>query len=360
MRTLLPVSLLAGSFLPALAAQSPPCFESNLGTDLQLGDDDVAQSRALGFAFPFAGRSTSVVSISSNGFVWLGSNGDSACCNGDGADFLSMMARIAAVWTDLDPSSGGSVHFATFPGRAAITWSAVPEYGQSNAITAQVQLLANGSIVLAWQAPLGVDSHTTLAGVTPGGGAPGVRVTDFTRSLPLDTGTSPTVYELFNSQTIDLGGLVVEFTPNGTGGYRIARRTDCQFAGFFELGAGCPASLPVTLFAASGSRPAIGTNFDMIVGEAPSAPGAGVMLYGGAAGGISLGGLGMPGCTLYAAGDVVVPFPIQGRYSVVTLPIPLVQTLVGGVLHGQAALVAPGTNARGIVTSNGGRIEIGR
>jgi hypothetical protein len=350
--------VLAAVASSAVLAQTPPCFESNIGPDLQLGDDQVT-TRALGFTFPFAGRSTAVISISSNGFVWLGSNSDSGCCNGSLAEFLSELARIAVVWTDLDPSSGGSVHLATFPGRAVVTWNAVPEYGEFQNITAQVQLLADGAVIVAWQSPLAVVSHATLVGITPGGSTPGVRALDFTTALPVNTGTSPTVYEVFGPSQVDVGGMVASFVPNGQGGYQITRRSDCSFAGFSPIGSGCPPALPVTLVASAASRPAIGTNFDMVVGDAPAGATAAAMLYGTDAGGISLTALGMPGCTLYSTGAFLQPFVVQGRYSVVTLPIPPVQALIGTVLHNQAALVAPGANPRGIVASNGGRIEIG-
>ncbi|MEZ5962537.1 MAG: hypothetical protein R3F56_01705 [Planctomycetota bacterium] len=347
------------SLVSVLAAQTPPCVESSIGTDLQLGDDQVSSALSLGFSFPFAGRSTSIVTVSSNGFLWLGSNTDDGCCNGDLTSFLASTARIAVAWTDLDPSSSGSVHFATFAGRAVITWDNVVEYGGSSPISAQAQLMADGSIILSWQFPLSIDSHTTLVGVTPGGSTGTSRSVNFNGGLPFDSGTSATVYEVFSSGSIDVGGNVVLLTPNGQGGYSITRRNDCRFASFTRIGTGCPISLPVTLFASAASRPAIGTNFDMIVGEAPTAPSAGAMIYGTQVNGTSLSPIGMTGCALYSAAAFTQPFVVQGRYSVVTLPIPATSSLVGAFFFNQAALVAPGANPLGVVASNGGRIEIG-
>ena len=71
----------------SLLAQSAPCFDSNLGTNLGLTDDSVSFNRPLGFAFPGPGGNYTSVDISSNGFVWLGTNvnhGD-GCCSGDAA-----------------------------------------------------------------------------------------------------------------------------------------------------------------------------------------------------------------------------------------------------------------------------------
>jgi hypothetical protein len=342
--------------IPATA--QTPCFETALGANLQLGDDQVAQNRALGFAFPFAGRSVSAVDVSSNGFVWLGSNSDSACCDGNASAFLANTARLAAAWVDLNPAAGGAVHFATFPGRAVITWAQVPEYGHNDPLTIQLQMHADGSFQLLWQSPLTIQSHTTLVGITPGGGATNPRVIDFSSALPFNSGTSATVYELFGANTIDLGGRVITFTPNGQGGYTVTRRTDCRFGGFVGNGIGCPPSLPVTLIASVVSRPVIGANFDMIVGEAPATATAGVMGYGVAAN-TSLAPIGMTSCTLYSSLAMTIPFTVQGRFSVVTLAIPNEMGLVGAGFSAQAFLIAPGANPAGIVASNGGDVVIG-
>ena len=64
----------------ALAQTPAPCFESNLGTNLGLGDDQVSQGNALGFTFNGPGNTAvTAIDISSNGFIWLGSNPNSEC-----------------------------------------------------------------------------------------------------------------------------------------------------------------------------------------------------------------------------------------------------------------------------------------
>src|SRR5262249_12845765 len=193
--------------------------------------------------------------------------------------------------------------------------------GENNSITMQVQLLSDGRIMLFWQAPLQILNHTSLVGITPGNNAPNPRAIDFSTALPFDSGTSASLYELFGANTFDLGGRVILFTPNGQGGYVVTRRTDCRFAAFTTNGIGCPPALPVSLFASAATRPAIGTSFDMIVGEAPAGAAVGAMLYGAPVS-VSLTPIGMISCTLYATTDVVQPFSVQGRYSVVSLPIP--------------------------------------
>ncbi|MBI5850184.1 MAG: hypothetical protein HZB39_03985, partial [Planctomycetes bacterium] len=77
------------TFVAPAVAQSSPCFEPNLGTDLLLSDDSVSPRQSLGFSFPFAGGNVTTIAVSSNGFVWLDNSTANACCNGDRAQFLA-------------------------------------------------------------------------------------------------------------------------------------------------------------------------------------------------------------------------------------------------------------------------------
>lgn len=344
---------------PSALAQ-PPCYEANIGANLNLSDDDVAVNQALGFAFPFAGTTVANVSISSNGFVWLAPSTASGCCDGEVFQFLSGLPRIAPLWTDLDPSSGGSVHLATFPGRAVITWFQVPEYGESSSLTFQLQLLSDGSMVMFWDSGVAIASHSTLVGMTPGRGASNPGNTDITARLPFDTGTSPTMYELFSPTRVDLGGTVIRLEPNANGGYRVSALGGCQFGSFRQVGQGCPPVRPLTLFGGTNGPPNRGTTFQMVFGEAPvGAMGAFLIASTTDAGGLPLDPFGLTGCRLYAALDLAGPVALQGRYSAVDLQIPDTNWVVGTVLFVQTGIVAPGANPGGIVTSNGGRIEIG-
>ncbi|MCC6784741.1 MAG: hypothetical protein IT457_17980 [Planctomycetes bacterium] len=223
-------------------AQGAPCFEANFGTDLQLGDDTVAGGLALGFAFPFAAGSVSAITVSSNGFVWLGAGTASACCNGDVGQLLANAPRIAPLWVDLNPAAAGSVHFNALPGRAVITWNQVVEFGQAASFTVQLQLLADGSFVVFFDPAVGIVGHTALLGVSPGGGAVDPGAIDFASALPFDSGTRPTIYESFGPGAFDLAGVGMTFTPNGNGGYTVTRRSDCDFASFVGRGVGCPSS----------------------------------------------------------------------------------------------------------------------
>lgn len=76
--------------------------------NLNLGDDAVA-AVSLPAPFPHASGSATSLTVSSNGFVFLGSSSNAAPSPSAGA-FLSDLPRIAAAWADLDPSTGGAVY----------------------------------------------------------------------------------------------------------------------------------------------------------------------------------------------------------------------------------------------------------
>ena len=247
--TLCAVMALATGISHAQIAAAP-CYESNLGTNLGLGDDQVAQNNLLGFTFPGPGGvNVTSIDISSNGFVWLGSNNDSGCCDGDLTSFLNDLPRIAAMWMDLFPPGGPSgVWFNTFaatpnaPARAVITWDQVPEFGTAAPLfTVQMQLLATGEIVLWYDAACTVAFHNALTGVSAGNGATANAI-DFsavTINAPHNSGTNPTIHEE-QSGTFDLAARSFEFIPNGATGYLVFDRPTCQPASYATFGRGCP------------------------------------------------------------------------------------------------------------------------
>jgi hypothetical protein len=246
----------------SLLAQSAPCFDSNLGTNLGLTDDSVSFNRPLGFAFPGPGGNCTSIDISSNGFVWLGTNvnhGD-GCCSGDAAGFLIDDPRIAGMWMDLNPSAGGGVFFNTVPAsggnpaRAVITWNNVPEYGTSTPVTVQIQLVSTGEVMIAHNAGNGVAypaAHKPLVGVTQGLGAT-ANVVPFA-SMPgaiASTGTNPTAYQSYAAPpAYNLNGFTLWFLPNGGGGYVVS--TVCNSpplqADYATFGVGCLDS-PLTFY----------------------------------------------------------------------------------------------------------------
>ncbi|HLQ37855.1 MAG TPA: hypothetical protein VK348_08645 [Planctomycetota bacterium] len=256
--------LLATMLLARPVATQVPCFESSIGTNLNLTDDSVALNRPLGFTFPGPAGNVTAITVASNGFVWFSNTNDSGCCDGDPTLFVGSAARLAVVWADLDPSSvgtGGGVFMNTFPAsggmlaRAVVTWNRVPEYGTGNLVTAQLQLFSDGSFTLAWDQSVQFVSHSPLVGITQGGGAL-ANTTDLsliTGSTVYSSGANPTVFEWFTPGSFDLGGRSFVCTRNATGGYSISEQSLCRNASFTAYGRGCPS--PPTVY----ERFAIGT-----------------------------------------------------------------------------------------------------
>jgi hypothetical protein len=222
-----------GGWVVSTNCPDPPIWEPNFGTPLNLGDDSTFDSTfgLMRFPFPFAGRyytGRTPISISSNGFVSLGGSNGPGCCNGDPADFLSGAARIAAAWTDLYPQ--GETYLNTFNSpdglsveRFVVTWDSL-FYSSRGQATAQLQLLANGTIVTSYRCFDRLDGASdVLVGLTTGGGATDPGSIDLTASLPFDSGTQSTMYELFpyGSSSLDLAGKSFVFEPNGRGGYHV-------------------------------------------------------------------------------------------------------------------------------------------
>lgn len=240
----------------AQGAVAGPCFQTNFGANLALTDDSVAVGLPLGFNFPKPGGGTvPSISVSSNGFVWLGVRADSGCCNGDITKLTTQMARIAPLWLDLDPGAGGAVWFNTFPAvgglpaSAVVTWDAVPEFGFPQPLSFQLQLFADGSFATFYDANVGSvaqpQGHVALCGVSQGNGATANYV-DVSQAAvaPIDSLSNPTLHEDFVFQgALDLAATVWTYVPNGQGGYVLDVKSGCDFASARAFGVGCPKPL---------------------------------------------------------------------------------------------------------------------
>jgi hypothetical protein len=283
------------------------CWESNLGTNLGLTDDSVSPPQNLGFSFQIpGGGTTNAVEVSSNGYIWLevGLGGGNGCCNGTVSTFLSLAARIAPMWHDLNPSAGGTVNFNALPGKAVITWDQVPEFGSGGSNTMQVQLFSDGSFQISYQNVANL-SHTGLVGFTRGNGVPDPGAIDWSTAVPFSAG---------------------------------------------------PFGLPLTL--AATTRPVLNTNFNLVTTNIPAGAVAGVVIMGSTQQNIPLAGFGMPGCSLYHTADLPT-LPINLGNGQTSLPVPNNVNIVGAVLFFESAVIAPGINPAGAVASNGIRGQVG-
>jgi hypothetical protein len=285
-------------------------FQAPTSPDLLLGDDSLSAVQNLGFTFVWPGGSSASVRLCSNGFLWLDPVQTAATAIPSSQDLLGLGARIAPYWVDLDPTlqSGGnrlgSVHFERDgAGNAVCTWLDVPEAGAAaNLSTVQVVLRSNGGFEMRYgRCTLGAAS-ALLVGASRGGGArdPGGR--DLSASLPFET------------------------------------RADS-----------------VALSLSASARPILGTTVQLLTNNIPAGTIFGAVLFSASRviPANQLGSIGMPGCYQHVGLDIVVPFYPPSSAHLLPLSLPSDPTFAGSLVQNQAAMLVPGANPLGAVSSNG-------
>jgi len=223
----------------------PPNWESEFGHTLdgQALDnrDNATVNLTFGtMSFPFSGTTYTnmdILNISSNGFISLGGNNGNGCCNGNPLDLAGgLFARIAPLWTDLNPDifGGGDIYINRFDDdndpadidRIVVTFATGHAQCAADecSVLAQVQLLDNGTIIFGYNGydlenALDDVSSDLLIGISPGttGVFPPFS-TDISASATFTTATNgTTIFELFEANSeppFDLDGKNVIFTPN--------------------------------------------------------------------------------------------------------------------------------------------------
>ncbi|MGC9034526.1 MAG: M36 family metallopeptidase [Verrucomicrobiia bacterium] len=116
--------------------------------------------------------------------IWIGANGDVSFAKGDTRYFYPQLSafyeypRVAPLYVDLNPATGGTVSWKPMPDGVAVTWQNVPEYGKANRNSFQTELFTNGIIRMTW---LSIETLGGMAGLSAGGGVPpGLTESDFT------------------------------------------------------------------------------------------------------------------------------------------------------------------------------------
>lgn len=193
------------------------------GTAVALLDDDVAENLPIGFSFRFFDNSYTTFGISSNGFMYFGSQVN-GCCTGQAIPTAGTPNNyIAFAWEDLDPDGAGTIEYytvGTAPNRRLILdIESVPHYpgpGPNNNITTQIQLWEGcGQIEIhTTTQPEGVDVHTmgienstgTIGFAAPGRNASTWTATnDYVAFVPAECYT----------ETVDVfDGPALTFTPD--------------------------------------------------------------------------------------------------------------------------------------------------
>jgi hypothetical protein len=271
------------------------------GTPLALTDDSTLQV-TLPWAFPTERGSTNDVWVCSNGWVALETT-TSNDLSESVAELLSQFARIACLWDDLNPASGGGVYAEvdpSNPGKFHITYLNVPEFGQATPNTVQLSLDASGNWELKFGAIAALDG---LVGYSQG------------------NGVGP-------SGAVDISALNAPVT----------------------FGDGSPAPSLISI-----ARPVIGQTATTQTNDIPTAIRGAFHLYSFNAipNGLDLTGAGAPGCFLLGTSEVDVGFSTAGGTAQHSLAIPADNSLIGANFYGQSVMLAPGLNGLGVITTNG-------
>ena len=160
--------------------------------------DDSNVAVALPFSFPFYGKNYTRTFVNSDGNLSFGA-GESASTPRDMGRLLAGPPRIAPLFADLDPGAGGGVASFGDAGRFSVTWTGVPQYGESDTSTFQVTLYPDGRIVFAYDDALTSSLAEGVVGVAPGAGFGGLTPVDLSAAAGA-TGTGA-LAESFRSQS---------------------------------------------------------------------------------------------------------------------------------------------------------------
>lgn len=136
-------------------------------------DDGYAQvSLTGGQTVKLYGVSYGTLYVGTNGYIVF-DHGETGYTESTATHFT--LARISALFDDLDPGQGGSVSYKQLADRMVLTWLNVPEHNGSNQNTFQIEMFFDGRIKINY---LGIAALDGLAGLSRGGG----QDPDFTES----------------------------------------------------------------------------------------------------------------------------------------------------------------------------------
>jgi hypothetical protein len=165
-------------------------------------DDALSAPITLPFTFNFPGGSTTDITVSSNGSVYLANVVDSnySIC---GASYGSILpfrdgpARISGFYHDMDPGTGGTgagdIYYEvdTFNQYVRVTWDNVQEWGVPGALVSmQITLYSSGNVDIAYGSNLSNQSagNNAIVGFTPGLGSRLPPAIDISAALPYQAG----------------------------------------------------------------------------------------------------------------------------------------------------------------------------
>ncbi len=137
------------------------------GTALAMSDDNsLAVTLTGGATVKLYGTSYGAFYVGANGYITFGSS-DTSYNESLSTHFSK--PRVAALFDDLDPSSGGQVSWKQLADKAVVTWLNVPERSATTTNTFQIELYFDGRITVSYLAVAATDG---LAGLARGNGQP--------------------------------------------------------------------------------------------------------------------------------------------------------------------------------------------
>ena len=175
------------------------------GASLGLGNDD-AKAVDLPFTFPFYGVSYTRVFVNADGNLTFGAP-DTGTSDRSMGRFLSGPPRIAAFFTDLDPSRAGTVGARLASDRAVLSWSGVPGGAQINRNSFQIALLPDGSIDLVYGDEM--QTREAIVGLSPGAASTLTAVSFAAASPPSVSGAAAERFS--ETEKLDLASTVHRF-----------------------------------------------------------------------------------------------------------------------------------------------------
>lgn len=187
--------------------------------DALTDDDEMLYEFPSGFTFPFFGKTYTEIVVNSDGNLTFGGGDSRPGAARSEERFLTGAPRIAPLFTDLDPGSrsdGKDVKATASATEITFTWENVPEFTEGSERPGNqfsVTLFSNGDIRFKYEkveVTPDPDNLQAIAGITPGGSAPGASVDLSAQPAPISIGNAP-IYEVFAGTTFDLTGKEILF-----------------------------------------------------------------------------------------------------------------------------------------------------
>lgn len=259
---ILAIAAAAAAFAANATAQCSNFANSPSGTLIFQADDSV-RIVGLPFAFPFNGVNYTSITISSNGWLKLGSS------TSTGSDFTDSEAtmlnslnepRIAVCWDDLtsvSPQPG--VFYAADATQASVTWKARSFATATALANCECILTPAGDIYLNYDASCNyaTSASTSLVGISKSNNSvlAGTHTFDWTLANPGPLAVvDATGYQVFANLGFDLGATTLHFAPTGVDTYDVTTTTlgtctpgtypPLSSATTTSVGTGCPAAVP--------------------------------------------------------------------------------------------------------------------